>query len=91
MLLKQKPTNREALALVGECLKILMLLQTLSKATECQKGLMNLLLETIVLVFMTLEDDLSQVIMTLFKESNKFPFGYKAFYSISFFHLLFLF
>lgn len=70
MLLIQKPTNREAVAVVGECLKILMLLQTLSKATECQKGLMNLLLETIVLVFSTLEDDLSQVIVTLKMDSK---------------------
>lgn len=70
MLLIQKPTNREAVAVVGECLKILMLLQTLSKATECQKDLMNLLLETIVLVFSTLEDDLSQVIVTLKMDSK---------------------
>jgi hypothetical protein len=40
----------------GECLRILTLLQTLSKDSESQKGLMNLLLEAIVLVFSTSND-----------------------------------
>ncbi|CAH9132426.1 unnamed protein product [Cuscuta epithymum] len=44
-------SNREVVAIVGECLKILMLLQRLSKDIGTQKGLINLLLETILLIF----------------------------------------
>lgn len=53
----------EAVLVTGECLKLLMLLQTLSSSTECQKGLMHLLLEVVVLVFLTTETDDSQVIV----------------------------
>ncbi|KAL8123865.1 hypothetical protein AgCh_011749 [Apium graveolens] len=55
-----KPINMEAVLVTGECLKILMLLQTLSSSTECQKGLMHLLLEVVVLVILTTETDNSQ-------------------------------
>lgn len=55
----------EAVIVTGECLKILMLLQTLSNSTECQKGLMHLLLEVVVLVFSTTEKEMSQVIVDI--------------------------
>ncbi|KAL6520097.1 hypothetical protein OROHE_017240 [Orobanche hederae] len=52
--------TREAVAIVGECLKILMLLQTLSKGTDYQKGLIHLLLEAILLIFSTSAGSASQ-------------------------------
>ncbi|KAL6961015.1 hypothetical protein U1Q18_038778 [Sarracenia purpurea var. burkii] len=55
----RKPVSREAASIVGECLRILVILQTLSKSSECQKGLMSLLLEAIVMVFSAPDDDLS--------------------------------
>ncbi|KAK2986818.1 hypothetical protein RJ640_011043 [Escallonia rubra] len=61
----KKPINKEAVAIVGECMRILMLLQALSKANECQKGLMTLLLETAVLVFSASEDGPSQEVNDL--------------------------
>ncbi|XP_044468488.1 protein SWEETIE isoform X3 [Mangifera indica] len=50
MMLK-KPLSKESAATAGECLRILMLLQTVSKSDECQRGFMKLLLEAIVMVF----------------------------------------
>ncbi|CAK9150708.1 unnamed protein product [Ilex paraguariensis] len=64
MVLK-KPINREAVAIAGECLKILMFLQTMSQDNECQKGLMHLLLEVIVSIFSTSEGSLSQEVNDL--------------------------
>ncbi|KAA8530559.1 hypothetical protein F0562_005268 [Nyssa sinensis] len=61
----KKPINKEAVAIAGEYLRILMLLQTLSKASECKKGLMNLLLEGIVMVFSTSEDSHFQEVINL--------------------------
>ncbi|KAJ8545864.1 hypothetical protein K7X08_018447 [Anisodus acutangulus] len=49
------PMSREVVVIAGECLKILMLLQTLSRTIECQKCLMNLFLEA-VLLFTTSEN-----------------------------------
>lgn len=43
-----------------ECLKILMILQTLSKANEYRKELVNLLLEAVLMI--TSDGSLSQVI-----------------------------
>ncbi|XP_058187917.1 protein SWEETIE-like isoform X1 [Rhododendron vialii] len=57
----KKPINREAVAIATECLRILAILQTLSKGSESQKGLMNLLLEAIVMVFSSSDDGLSLV------------------------------
>nr|XP_016507756.1 PREDICTED: uncharacterized protein LOC107825412 [Nicotiana tabacum] len=53
--LLKTPMNREVMAIAGECLKILMFLQTLSRTNECQKCLMNLFLEA-VLLFTTSEN-----------------------------------
>jgi hypothetical protein len=52
----KNPITKEGVTVAGECLRILTLLQTLSKDSESQKGLMNLLLEAIVLVFSTSND-----------------------------------
>ncbi|KAK4416508.1 protein SWEETIE [Sesamum alatum] len=56
----EKPINREAVAIAGECLKILMLLQTLSKESDYQKGLIHLLLEAILMIFSASNGSLSQ-------------------------------
>ncbi|KAM7267217.1 hypothetical protein ACFE04_009383 [Oxalis oulophora] len=53
MLQKQfeMPLTKGSVTIAGECLSILMLLQTSSKSSECQRNFMNLLLEAVVLVF----------------------------------------
>lgn len=51
------------MTIVGECLRILVLLQTLSKGGESHRGFMNLLFEAIVMVFVASEDGFSQVIL----------------------------
>ncbi|KAK6913494.1 Laa1/Sip1/HEATR5-like, HEAT repeat region [Dillenia turbinata] len=56
----KKLMARESVTITTECLRILVLMQTLSKETECQKRLINLLLEAVVLVFSATEDSLSQ-------------------------------
>ncbi|OMO80110.1 Armadillo-like helical, partial [Corchorus capsularis] len=56
----KKPVTKESVAIAGECLQVLMLLQTLSRGTECQKGFMSLLLEAILMIFSASEDDCSQ-------------------------------
>ncbi|KAL9427618.1 hypothetical protein AB3S75_029744 [Citrus x aurantiifolia] len=56
----KKPIVKESVTIAGECLRILMLLQTVSKTEECQRGFMNLLLEAIVMVFSASEDVRSQ-------------------------------
>ncbi|KAF8399147.1 hypothetical protein HHK36_015012 [Tetracentron sinense] len=61
----KKPVTREAVAITSEWLRLLVLLQTLSKASECQKGLMNLLLETIVMVVSASDDDHSQELIEI--------------------------
>lgn len=55
----EKPV-RESVTIVGECLKILMLLQALSRDCECQKGILSLLLEAIFMVFSASDENLSQ-------------------------------
>ncbi|XVE72050.1 hypothetical protein DITRI_Ditri11bG0007500 [Diplodiscus trichospermus] len=57
-----KPMTKESVAIVGECLQVLMLLQTVSKGSECQRGFMTLLLEAIVIIFSASEDNCSQVL-----------------------------
>ncbi|CAK7344397.1 unnamed protein product [Dovyalis caffra] len=56
----KKPVSKESVAIGGECLRFLVLLQTLSKSNECQRCFMNLLLKAIVMVFSASEDDSSQ-------------------------------
>ncbi|CDP02785.1 unnamed protein product [Coffea canephora] len=55
----EKPI-RESVTIVGECLKILMLFQALSRDSECQKGILSLLLEAIFMVFSASEENLSR-------------------------------
>lgn len=63
------------MAIAGECLKVSMLLQTLSRTNECQKCLMNLFLEA-VLLFTTSENS-SQVLLYI-----KLMFeGFNAFFT----------
>lgn len=50
------------MSVAGDCLKVLMLLHTSSKAPESQRSLMSLLLEAIVMVLLASENDFSQVI-----------------------------
>lgn len=61
----QNPINREAVAIAGECLKILMLLQTLSKECDYEKGLIHLLLEFVLMIFLASDDSLTQVLPML--------------------------
>ncbi|KAH6784621.1 hypothetical protein C2S52_009580 [Perilla frutescens var. hirtella] len=56
----ENPINREAVAIAGECLKLVMLLQTLSKECDYEKGLMHLLLEFVLMIFLTSDGSLSQ-------------------------------
>ncbi|XP_039034805.1 protein SWEETIE isoform X2 [Hibiscus syriacus] len=55
-----KSMTKESVAIVGECLQVLMLLQTVSKGSDCHRGFMNLFLEAIVMVFSASADGRSQ-------------------------------
>ncbi|XP_073155187.1 protein SWEETIE isoform X2 [Henckelia pumila] len=57
--------KREAIAIAGECLKILTLLHTMSKGCDHQKGVINLLLEAILTVFSISDISLSQEVHDL--------------------------
>lgn len=61
ILLMQKPTSKEYAAIVGECLRTLVLLQTLSKSSSCKRGFMTLLLEAVIVVFSVHEAGYSEV------------------------------
>ncbi|GAB2299959.1 hypothetical protein Dimus_034004 [Dionaea muscipula] len=56
----KEPVTRESAALAGECLKTLVLMQALPKGTDCQKGLMHLLLEANLMVLSRSEDGISE-------------------------------
>ena len=53
--------TRESTALAGECLKTLVLMQTLPKGADCQQVLMKLLLEAVVMILSETESSPSQV------------------------------
>ncbi|KAK9742494.1 hypothetical protein RND81_03G176900 [Saponaria officinalis] len=55
-----EPVTRESAAFAGECLKTLVLMQTLPKEIECQKSLISLLLEVVVMILSETENDLSE-------------------------------
>lgn len=59
----QKPVSKESVAIMGECLRIFVLLQTLSKVGECQRGFMSLLLEAVIVIFSIREVDSSEVLL----------------------------
>ncbi|XP_020536843.1 protein SWEETIE isoform X2 [Jatropha curcas] len=63
--LLKKPVSKESVAVAGECLRFLALLQTLSKDSECQRGFMCLLLNAILMVFFASEDNSSQEVIDL--------------------------
>ncbi|XP_021759988.1 protein SWEETIE-like isoform X1 [Chenopodium quinoa] len=56
----RKPVTRESAALAGECLRTLVLMQTLPKEVECQKGLMSLILEAVVMILSSTENSPSE-------------------------------
>ncbi|XP_047954484.1 protein SWEETIE [Salvia hispanica] len=55
----ENPINREAVAIAGECLKFLMLLQTVSKESDYEKGIIHLILESVLMIFATSDSSLS--------------------------------
>ncbi|XP_068489389.1 protein SWEETIE isoform X2 [Phaseolus vulgaris] len=55
----------ESVTIASECLSLLVLLQTLSKGNDCQRSFMNLLLEAIVMIFLSTEAGLSQEVSDL--------------------------
>ncbi|XP_020224658.1 protein SWEETIE isoform X2 [Cajanus cajan] len=57
--------TRESVTIASECLSLLVLLQTLSKGNDCQRSFMNLLLEAIVMIFLSTEAGFSQEISDL--------------------------
>ncbi|KAF6137275.1 hypothetical protein GIB67_036312 [Kingdonia uniflora] len=61
----KKPLTRDTVAITTECLTLLFLLQTLCKVSECQKNLMNLLLEAIVMVVSASTADPSQELVEI--------------------------
>ncbi|KAL4652128.1 hypothetical protein ACB092_01G210800 [Castanea dentata] len=56
----KKPLTKESVTIVSECLRILVLLQTLSKGSESQRSFMNFLFEAIIMVFLATEDGISK-------------------------------
>ncbi|KAB1211181.1 HEAT repeat-containing protein 5A [Morella rubra] len=61
----KKPLTKESVAVVSECLRILVLLQTLSKGSKSQRGFVNLLFEAIVMVFLASEAEFSREVSDL--------------------------
>ncbi|CAJ1844953.1 unnamed protein product [Sphenostylis stenocarpa] len=57
--------TRESVTIASECLSLLVLLQTLSKGNDCQRSFMNLLLEAIVMIFLSTEAGFSQEVSDL--------------------------
>ncbi|XP_074287369.1 protein SWEETIE [Silene latifolia] len=55
-----EPVTKESAAFAGECLKTLVLMQTLSKEIECQRGLISLLLEAVIMVLSGTEGNMSE-------------------------------
>ncbi|KAM2466399.1 hypothetical protein PS1_008328 [Malus domestica] len=61
----KKPVTEKSATVAGECLRLLVVLQTLSKPSECQRGFMNLLLEAVIVVFKASEEGSSLEVDTL--------------------------
>ncbi|XP_027929548.1 protein SWEETIE isoform X2 [Vigna unguiculata] len=57
--------TRESVTIASECLSLLVLLQALSKGNDCQRSFMNLLLEAIVMIFLSTEAGFSQEVRDL--------------------------
>ncbi|EXB97166.1 hypothetical protein L484_008656 [Morus notabilis] len=56
----QKPITKESATIAGECLRLLVLLQAVSKDGECQRGYVSLFLEATVMIIMAPDDGCSQ-------------------------------
>ncbi|XP_010265191.1 PREDICTED: HEAT repeat-containing protein 5B [Nelumbo nucifera] len=67
----KKPISRESVVITAECLRLLALLQTLSKTNECQKCLMSLLMEAIVMVLSVTTNDHSQELIEIRNNTMK--------------------
>ncbi|RYR59970.1 hypothetical protein Ahy_A04g017089 isoform A [Arachis hypogaea] len=61
----KNPITRESVTIVSECLSLMVLLQTLSKGDDCQRSFMNILLEAIVIIFLSTEDGSSKEVSDL--------------------------
>ncbi|MCL7033976.1 hypothetical protein MKW94_027185 [Papaver nudicaule] len=61
----KKPMMRESAIIIGECLRLLVLLHALSKERKCQKGLLNLFLEAVIMVVSASSDDSSQEVLEI--------------------------
>lgn len=59
---QQNPITKESVTIASECLSLMVLLQTTSRGMDCQRGYMNILLEAIVMVFLSTGDRFSQVL-----------------------------
>lgn len=66
ILLLQKPISNDYAVLVGECLRTLVLLHTLSKVSSCKRGFMTLLLEAVIVVFSVRQEGYSEVEFVFF-------------------------
>ncbi|KAI4352232.1 hypothetical protein L6164_006505 [Bauhinia variegata] len=56
----KNPITRDSVTITSECLSLMVLLQTLSRGNDIQKGFMNLLLEAIVKIFLSTEGGVSK-------------------------------
>ncbi|PON93486.1 Coatomer beta subunit [Trema orientale] len=56
----KKPITKESAAVAGECLGLLVLLQTVSKDGKSQRGYVNIFLEAILMIIMAPDDAYSQ-------------------------------
>ncbi|KAI3985597.1 hypothetical protein MKX01_033880, partial [Papaver californicum] len=61
----KKPMKQESATVIGECLRLLVLLHALSKEGKCQKGLLNLFLEAVIMVVSASSDDSSQEVLEI--------------------------
>ncbi|KAH9602675.1 hypothetical protein KSS87_010209 [Heliosperma pusillum] len=55
-----EPVTKESAAIAGECLKTLVLMQTIAKEIDCQRGLISLLLEAVIMVLSGTEGNMSE-------------------------------
>ncbi|XP_077230289.1 HEAT repeat-containing protein isoform X2 [Tasmannia lanceolata] len=61
----KKVITRESSAITSECLRLLVLLHTLAHGSECQKGVMHVLLEAIIMVVSTSSEGHSQELIEI--------------------------
>lgn len=83
----QKPVSKESVAIMGECLRIFVLLQTLSKVGECQRGFMSLLLEAVIVIFSIREVDSSEVLLIYVIIFKKKKLSFAAYSNYEYIHI----